>query len=165
MLRIVALLLYAVILLLLYVVTAPRTGISVLLVVPVALLALTNGLRGGLVGAVLAVVVWGVWAVTTSPTPGLSGWTTRLIAWVVVGVIVGRYEDTDRASLRRRMDERYAVEVHDRVVQALVLAHYQLATGEDAGHAVNRALDGAKDIISSRLGDVAPGDLRLEKPA
>jgi GAF domain-containing protein len=68
-------------------------------------------------------------------------------------------------------NQRRALDVHDGVLQALVVAHYSLSTGdvEAAAEAVRAAHDGARSLVEELLGDVdtepLPGDLRRSTPA
>lgn len=160
-LRLVAAVLFAGILGLLFAVSDPKQATAVLFVVPIALLALSDGLCGGLAGAVAGACLTALWVIADDIDIGALGWGSRLVAFVVIGALVGLYEDFARRHVTRRLDERYAAELQDRVVQSLVLATYDLRDGRDpAGH-VDRALAEAKALISERLGEVEPGDLRL----
>jgi hypothetical protein len=141
--------LYAAIVALLFAVSDPVQAASVLFVIPIALLALSDGVRGGAAGALLATVLVAIWVLTDDIGLTALGWFSRVSSFAVVGLLVGR------------LGERYAGELHDRVVQSLVVASYQMRDGGDARAAVDSALAGAREIISQRLGDVEPGDLRL----
>lgn len=162
-LRVLAAVLFAAVTAVLFAVADPVQAASVLFVTPIALLALSDGLRGGIAGAVLAGALLIVWVQVDDIDLDALGWGSRLTSFAVIGVLVGRYEDLARSFERRRLDERYAGELHDRVVQSLVVARYRLESGDDAEGraAVEAALDGAKEIISERLGSIEPGDLRL----
>lgn len=159
-LRLVAGVLFTVITVIVFAVSDPVQATSVLFVVPVALLALTDGRRGGLAGAALAAILLVAWVVVDDIELGAVGWVSRLLAFLLIGGLVGTYEERARADQRRLLDERYVAELHDRVVQSLVVARYRL-DGHPAAIEVDAALAGARDIISRRLGDVSPGDLRL----
>ena len=132
-----------------------------LFVVPIALLAISDGARGGAVGAAVATALLATWVVTRRRPPQRPRLGSRVAAFVVIGLLVGHYAELARRYERRRLDERYARELHDRVVQSLVVARYQLGDESEAAAAVDVALTGAKEIISERLGEVEPGDLRL----
>ena len=143
----------------------PRQAITVLYVVPIAITALAAGMRGGIAGAFVSTALLSLWFVIDDIHIGMSGWISRLIAFFVTGALVGRYEDLARTLARRRADEQAATEVHDGVVQALVIATYELQRGNTPGAeaAVEEALAAAKAIISARLPDPQPGDLRLSR--
>ena len=149
---------------LLFAISDPVQAGALLFVVPVAMLALSDGTRGGLAGAAAAIVLLAVWVLGDDIGLTVLGWASRITAVVMIGLLVGRYEDLARAQERRRLDERYAIELHDRVIQSLVVARYRLDDRPEAQAAVDAALAGAKEIISTRLGDVAPGRLRMHEP-
>lgn len=153
--------LFAVVLALMFAVSDPVQAAGVLFVIPVALLALADGRRGGAAGAVVATVLLAVWVLADDPGLTVLGWVSRVTSFATIGLLVGHYEDLARGYERGRLDERYGAELHDRVVQNLVVAHYHLDGNPVARAAVSDALTGAKHIISSRLGAVAPGELRV----
>ena len=68
-------------------------------------------------------------------------------------------------------NQRRALEVHDGVLQALVVAHYSLGSGdtERAAAAIRAAHDGARALVEELLGPTSteplPGDLRRIRPA
>jgi HTH-type transcriptional regulator, bacterioopsin transcriptional activator and related proteins len=68
-------------------------------------------------------------------------------------------------------NQRRALEVHDGVLQALVVAHYALDTGDagKAAAAIRTAHDGARSLVEELLGpsstEPLPGDLRRRGPA
>jgi hypothetical protein len=144
----------------------PRQAVTVLYVVPIALAALATGIRGGLAAALLATFLLAVWVVVDDIEIGMSGWVSRLIAFFMIAVLVGRYEQLARDVAQRRAEELAAAEVQEGVVQSLVVATYELRRGDRvaAQEAVDHALAAAKLIISSRLPDVQPGDLRRPRP-
>jgi PAS domain S-box-containing protein len=71
----------------------------VLLVAPVALLAVAYGLRGGVAAAAVAVVLATTSLVLTGDEVSLLGYISRGTAFVVVGILVGRVVDQRRALL------------------------------------------------------------------
>ena len=68
-------------------------------------------------------------------------------------------------------NQRRALEVHDGVLQALVVAHYALATGDQAkaAAAIASAHEAARALVEELLGPASaeplPGDLRRIRPA
>lgn len=141
----------------------PRQAITVLYVVPIALVALAAGVRAGLAAALISAGLVAVWVITQDVEIGMSGWISRLVAFFLIALLVGRYEQLARESVRKTLEERAAAEVQEGVVQSLVIATYELRRGETsaAENAVEDALTAAKEIISARLPEVHPGDLRL----
>jgi len=167
-LRAAAALLFAAVAALVFLVDDPVQATTVLFVVPIALLALTDGRRGGVGGAALASGVFVAWALSHDET-GLTalGWIARLVAFAVIGTVVGHYRDLARSHERRRLAERYAAELDDRVVQSLVVARYALDDDSPATAPVDDALASARRMVSERLGEgeIEPGELRLHGEA
>ena len=68
-------------------------------------------------------------------------------------------------------NQRRALDVHDGVLQALVVAHYSLGTGDvdAAADAVRAAHEEARSLVEDLLGPASteplPGDLRRARPA
>jgi GAF domain-containing protein len=68
-------------------------------------------------------------------------------------------------------NQRRALDVHDGVLQSLVVAHYSLGTGdvEAAADAIRAAHEEARALVEELLGDITteplPGYLRRAKPA
>ena len=68
-------------------------------------------------------------------------------------------------------NQRRALDVHDGVLQSLVVAHYSLGTGDAdaAAAAIRAAHEEARALVEELLGDASteslPGDLRRTKPA
>jgi GAF domain-containing protein len=59
-------------------------------------------------------------------------------------------------------NQRRALDVHDGVLQALVVAHYALGAGDTGGaaDAIRTAHDSARALVEELLGEPLPGDLR-----
>lgn len=71
----------------------------------------------------------------------------------------GRRDSVDR--------ERYALELHDNIVQGLAEAQlaFDLDRPDQARDAVDRTLAAARRMVTDLLGDVSPGALRRSAPA
>src|SRR5688572_1664966 len=67
----------------------PSTGIVFLYVVPIALVAVELGARGGLVASAAGLALFGLWTVVSGADPGAAAYLTRAAAFVVVGGGVG----------------------------------------------------------------------------
>ena len=146
---------------LLFAVDDPGEAAGMLFVLPIALLALRFGARGGVAAAAASTAVIVSWYLHTENRFGTVGWIARLVALFTLGLLVGGFEDLIRSYERRVIREQHAREVQDDIVQNLVVARYQLGAGEDPSAAVDDALTAAKDIVTRGLGDdLAPGDLR-----
>jgi len=82
---------------------------GILYVVPIALLALRFGLRGGLTGSVLAFGLVVTWDLYRHPMAlGVGGYLTRGIAFLVLEVLLGGFVD-ERRRLATEMSRYYEV--------------------------------------------------------
>ena len=163
-LRAVALVLYAIVAVVVFAVSDPVQAGAVLWTVPIALLAISDGRRGGAAGAAVAIVLLVAWVTVDDIDLEALGWASRIVTFVLIGGLVGHYAEIAGDLARRRVEERYATELHDTVLQSLVLARYQLTDEHDARAPVEDALQGVKYILSDRVAGVVPGDLRLSGP-
>lgn len=78
-------------------VTGRGDALSLLYVIPVALLALELGIRAGVIAAGLSIAVIGVWMATVKPEFGLVGFLVRAGILLSVGAIAGRFSDRMRS--------------------------------------------------------------------
>ncbi len=72
-------------------------GEMVLFVVPVALLAINSGLRGGLAGGALAIALVVAWNISSPVVVSPSGYVSRAIALFLLGGLLGVFVDYRRA--------------------------------------------------------------------
>lgn len=71
-----------------------------LFVVPVALCAVTFGLKGGLVSALVGFAATGAWYAKAGEAISVIGYSSRAAAFLVVGALVGRFVDERRIAER-----------------------------------------------------------------
>lgn len=162
MLRTIAAVLYVLITALVFAVSDPAQAGAMLFVVPIALLAISDGMRGGTGGAAVAATLLVAWVLVDDIDLEFLGWAARLTAFATVGALVGGYAEQATSLERRRVERRYATELHDRVLQSLVLARYSLPQDHEARRPVDDALQRVKALLSDHVGDdVQAGDLRL----
>ncbi|HEY1358467.1 MAG TPA: sensor domain-containing diguanylate cyclase [Thermoleophilaceae bacterium] len=99
-----ALVLFAVICGVRFAVSNPNDGIGQLYVLPVAILAVEFGWRGGVAGAMIAFVLWSGWAVIEDVEVTLLGHAIRALTYVFFGWLVGnlaaRRQAAEKDSLR-----------------------------------------------------------------
>ncbi len=89
---------------------------------PVALLALRFGRRGGMIGAALAFIVTGLWELGHADTlVTLTGYLGRAVAFVLLGLLLGSFVDK-----RRRLE--------DQLIRYFDTSLDLLATADDTGH-------------------------------
>lgn len=154
--------LYAVVLALRFAVDYAGDSVSLLYVLPIALLAVTFGLRAGLAAGVLGILLVVVWVLVENVQLTAWGWLTRAVPMLLLGVLVGDAMDRLRASERERrrlaalaQRHRDAVEIQDSVVQHLAAAKWALETGRsDRGlEILTGTLDSTQRLVSDLLGD------------
>ncbi len=113
-----------------------RNLVAVALVLPVSLLAVAFGRRGGIGGGAAAVLLYVVWSVHPGhPGLGAAGWTGAA-SLVVVGVLLGEaVEDLAASERGRRQAEevarrhREATEINDKIVQSVAVAKWAFEAG------------------------------------
>jgi len=119
-------------------------AIAVLYVLPIALLAVTLGERGGLAGATAGFVLFAVFEIVhSSGDIDVTGWVVRAVAMFLLGGLLGRATDRTMASertvleeqaTRHRLEEanqRYAqaIEINDSLIQEMVAAKWMVEQG------------------------------------
>lgn len=140
---------------------------AVLLCLPIALIAVTWGLRAGLVAGVAAATPIAVWA-------GFNRLAlSELAAMLLLGGLLGHAIDTLRAAEEdnRRLAEataryREAVELNDTVVQGLAAAKWALEAGHpDRGlEVVDDTLATAQRLVSDLLRDAGLAPRTAQRP-
>jgi len=80
--------------------------------VPIALLAIEFGLRGGLAGSAFAFALVLAWGEIKNLDVGALGYASRAAVFVVVGGIVGRFADKLRADVTARRRAQHALALH-----------------------------------------------------
>ena len=140
--------------------------ITLLLCLPIALLAVTFGLRAGLLAGAAGVLLLVVCSATEQVH--LSSWAlvSRAVPMLLLGGLLGDAFDQLRRSEdeRRRLEaiaqrHRDAVEFNDGVLQEFAAAKWALEAGHpDRGlEILTRSLSAAEDIVSEMLRDVDTG--------
>jgi signal transduction histidine kinase len=93
-------------------ITSPSAGsLTLLYSLPIALTAITGGVRAGLIGAAVAVALVAAWALSPDGVriAGID-YLTRAIAFGTTGGIVGWYADRSRSNMRRLHEREEALE-------------------------------------------------------
>jgi K+-sensing histidine kinase KdpD len=143
-----------------------RDAISMLFVLPVALLAMTGGLRAGAVGGVIAVALVATWVTVTQTHLTAPGWTSRAVPLLLVGVLLGDASDRlRRAEIGRRQLEaavlmhRQAIEINDSLVQGMAAAKWAMEAGRTAAaiEALDDTLVRGNRLVSTLLRDADMG--------
>jgi hypothetical protein len=137
----------------------PGDPVSLLYCLPIALLAMAFGLRGGIVSGVAGVALM-TSSLAADDVLTLLGVTTRALPMLLLGGLLG--DAADR--LRRAEADRHrtaviashaqdAAEVNDWVVQGLVAARWALESGDArlGLEAVTETLEASQRIVSDLL--------------
>lgn len=150
-------------------------AVSVLYVLPVALVAFTFGFRAGLAagGGAVGLLALSVLIADLSMSP--LGWATRITPLLLLGTLVGYASDQLREGDRRELHyqkvallQREAAEINDGIVQGLAAAKWLLEAGNTGRglDAVNDTIVTAQTLVSRMLGPGSPleGELLRSLP-
>lgn len=138
----------------------PVDAYSMLYALPVALVAMTSGLRAGTLAGMVAVGLTVVWALVKDISLTPSGWASRVVPLLLLGVLVGHATDRARRAERehRRLEaaallHREAIEVNDSLVQGTAAAMWLLEAGHvEAGtKTLEQTLSQAHDLVSGLI--------------
>lgn len=133
---------------------------SLLYVFPVALLALTFGWRGGLAAGAVAVALVLLWTILGDVSLSPTGWLSRAVPMLVLGVLLGDASDrVRRADAARQQLEsaallhREAIEINDSLVQGMTAAKWSLEAGRtEAGlQVLDETILHAQDLVSGLI--------------
>lgn len=121
-------------------------AVDILYSLPVALLAVAFGLRGGLVGAIVGIVLFAVVEIMDGVGDiDATGWISRGAGLLLLGILLGRATDQieeaqqrelDAQAQRQRLEETTcrqatALEVSDSILQHLTAAKWMIEQGRD----------------------------------
>lgn len=133
----VAALLYAVVFFLRLEVDDPSEVITALYVIPIALLSVTFGLRGGIASSALGLVLLVLWVLINDVEFSLSAWITRIVPLLAMGLLLGQASGrlSVAAELRREHEiavlrHRQAVEINDTLIQGMAAAKWAIEVGQ-----------------------------------
>jgi len=152
----------------------PVDAYSMLYALPVALVAVTSGLWAGATAGLFAVGLTVYWAVVQDVHLTPSGWASRVLPLVLLGVLVGMATDRERrAEIERRRVEagallhREAIEINDSLVQGMAAARWSLDTGQvDAGKQIlDQTIAEAHDLVSGLIRRADMGERTQQLPA
>ena len=163
--------LFAVISTLQWLIAGVTDSVCMLYVLPVALLAISFGVRVGLGAGVLAVALFAMWLLTTGESLNALGWLSRVTPLLLIGALVGiateRIREADRVereAIEVAVLQREAAEINDTVVQELAVAKWLLESGhvEQGIELLETTMVTTQQLVTRSLGSksVLPGDLR-----
>ena len=159
--------LYAAIMSLRLVVGTPVDAYSMLYALPVTLVAITFGLRSGVAAGLLAVALTVLWAVVQDVSLSPTGWASRILPMLMLGVLLGDASDRlRRAENERRQLEaaallhREAIEINDSLVQGMAAARWSLEAGRmEAGlRTLDETIVQAHELVSNLIRRADMGD-------
>jgi hypothetical protein len=145
----------------------PVDAYSMLYVLPVALAATAFGVRGGVTAGLVAVALVVVWTLVRDVTLGPTGWGTRAVPLLLLGVLLGRAMDRARRAevdLRRHevaaVLHKEAIEINDSLVQRMTAVKWSLEAGRtEAGlEILTTAVSEAHQLVSDLLRRAEMGD-------
>ena len=115
----------------------PADAYSMLYALPIALLATAFGLRAGVAAGALAVVLTMAWAVSEDVALTPTGWASRIVPMLLLGVLLGDASDRVQRSEQERAHleaaallHRQAIEINDSIVQGMAAAKWSLEAGD-----------------------------------
>lgn len=147
--------------------SAPTEAYSMFYVLPVALLAVAFGIRGGAVGGGVSVALTVVWAVTGDVHLGALAWVAGVVPILALGLLLGYAADRARRAEARQRDaeaaallHRQAIEINDSLVQGLATARWALDRGrvEDGLALLDETMADAQDLVSGLIRRAEMGD-------
>lgn len=156
----VAALLFALILAARWHVPGPAEAIALLFSIPITLLAVTLGTRGGTCASAVAVALLAGWALRADVQLTALGWAARITPLVLLGALLGavvdrlRRADAERHRLATVAEHhRQAVLLNDSVVQGLTAAKWSLEAGDadKALQLVSETLDLGHQLVSDLI--------------
>jgi len=144
----------------------PVDAYSMLYALPVVLVATTFGLRAGTLAGLLAVGLTVLWAIVQDVHLTSTGWASRVIPLLLLGVVVGHATERGRAaeSERRRLQNaallhRQAIEINDSLIQGMAAAKWSLENGRvDTGtEMLDQTIAQAQDLVSGLIRQAGMG--------
>jgi glucose-6-phosphate-specific signal transduction histidine kinase len=143
-----------------------RDGYSMLYTLPIALLATAFGRRGGTLAGLVGVLLVASWVLVDDVPMRPTGWVSRIVPMMLLGVLVG--DATDR--FRRSEDERIelaaaarlhqqAIEINDTLVQGMAAAKWSLEAGRtEAGlQTLEETIGLGHQLVSGLIRDAGMG--------
>ncbi len=150
---------------------------TLLFVLPIALMAVTFGMRGGLVTAFIAYGIFILFALFDSTgILGFEGWIAQAVAMFVLGALLGRAIDVSRAAALRALDHqrrhytlldqnrRYAdgIEISDSLLQNVAAAKWMVEQNDlnEATRLLAEAMERGQRMVGQLL---PPQTIPLER--
>jgi hypothetical protein len=146
--------LFAVVFLLRQVVHRPSEAVSLLYVLPIALVAFAFGRSAGAVAGAFGFALFAVWALSEDVSFGAIGWLSRATPMLLLGVLVGGAADQQRRAaaaerelLVAQLRARQAGELNDSIIQRLAVAKWAAEAGK---------FDRSLDVLTATMASAGP---------
>jgi hypothetical protein len=145
---------------------SPEDAYSMLYALPIALVATALGRRAGAVAGIVAVGLTIVWSVAEDVALTPTGWASRVVPMLLLGVLLGNASDRIQRSEERRVQleaaallHRQAIEINDSIVQGIAAAKWSLEAGDTtAGSALlDQTLARAHALVSELIRQAGMG--------
>jgi hypothetical protein len=140
---------------------------SMLYVLPVALVATAFGRSAGAAAGLLAVALVAVWVLVDDVSLTPTGWLSRVVPILVLGLVVGDATDRLRRAEQQRQRfesaallHREAIEINDSLVQGMAAAKWSLESGQAdlAIRTLEDTLSRAQELVSGLIRRAAMGE-------
>lgn len=135
-------------------------AVTLLFVLPIALLAVTFGLRGGVGSGLVGVALLAFWAQVQDVPLSWMGWLTRIVPLLLLGGLLGHAVDRMRRAETERRDlesaallHRDAIEINDTLVQGMAAAKWALEAGrlEPGLKTLSETIDVGQRLVSELI--------------
>jgi glucose-6-phosphate-specific signal transduction histidine kinase len=139
---------------------------SMFYVLPVALVATSFGMRPGAAAGAVAIGLIVLWAVARHVTLTPTGWGSRAVPILLLGVLLGEASDRIRRVEAERQAtaaaarlHRQAIEINDSLVQGMAAAKWSLEAGqtETGLKTLNDTITRAHDLVSGLIREAGLG--------
>jgi len=145
---------------------SPADAYSMLYALPIALVAMALGLRAGAAAGLLAVALTVVWASVDDVALTPTGWVSRILPMLLLGVLLGDASDRIQRSEQERVQleaaallHRRAIEINDSLIQGMAGAKWSLEAGnlEDAIEMLDQTMGEAHALVSDLIRQAGMG--------
>jgi hypothetical protein len=139
---------------------------SMFYVLPVALIATSFGMRAGAGAGLLAIGLVVLWTVARDVSLTPTGWASRIVPLLLLGVLLGEASDRIRRAEQGRREaaaaallHREAIEINDSLVQGMAAAKWSLEAGQtEVGlKTLNETITRAHDLVSGLIREAGLG--------
>jgi hypothetical protein len=140
---------------------------SMFYVLPVALVATRFGIRAGAAASLVAIGLIVVWTVVRDVSLSPTGWASRAVPLLLLGVLLGEASDRTRRAEEGRRDaaaaallHREAIEINDSLVQGMAAAKWSFEAGQtEVGlKTLNETITRAHELVSGLIREAGLGN-------